>query len=901
MYLLEFELQHVDDLTDDNGNGSSKTDADPRKPLKIVLREFGKGEVPPYAILSHRWGRAEDEVSFRDMMYAQNDDNPQHSLTMLHRKRKAFDKIENCCRQAMHDGLAHAWVDTCCIDKSSSAELSEALNSMFEWYGWAKICYVYMEDVESRRDDEGKVKKEDHSAKDSSFRASRWFTRGWTLQEMIAPLDVRFYARDWVEIGRKREMTDLLREITRVAKDVLVHPHAVKNVCVSQKMYWASNRETTRLEDRAYSLLGLFGISMPILYGEGSRAFARLQEEIIRSSFDHTIFAWRLSGRLSSGLLANSPSEFAYSGMVRPMSQREFDRAFGHSKLDYSVTNLGVHIQLLHRRIRSHKCLYIAFLACRYGTRITPISIYLRRHSDNASEQYFRTRKVNRSIGDGVNVSSRDRDHFQSQAKIWVAPPEEDLIWRLRPLIRDELAVKLESDDLKDVQAYCLRVFHQGENLTVCPAADHARENEFTVETVEGRVTIAKIRLRYDCVVWLLLAVVGGKLVSHLEHERSLPSEELEPSFDTAESIRSCKAFYDRCIASHNVPCTEAVWRPSQMMNKKKPLGITNSANDIIQLREESFVDTYERKMTFAVWLRLELNLDFGDMVMLKPEPGHKKLRGLLRSCQPLFRDDVNKGNKSNTASGSFALTDSSLAPVLASDDKSSDMQKSGTFTADADIHRSSDINLEIVDDKPNTRFGTGHAAVKDLSYLNGYRKGLSEGRKQGADQGEQHGNRLMDHSFSFPRIRKLDEDFEAEGLLKDLRQVHRGVVTVYVDKSAANGEEGAAERFYYDCPCFNKGFAYGYDCGRHWAIKPLLIGRHAESHICAFSRGYTHTFWRAYYFTAVDLLAGYGHENAEDACRCAAAYAKGHAVGFSAGNASGRAERFGGTKRTRD
>ena len=868
MFLLEFGPQQGDEPEyDDNGsNGSKDRNREPQTPLNIILREFSKGEIPPYAILSHRWGPSSEEISFQDVMRTQDDDNLQHGSAILRRKKKAFDKIESCCRQALRHGLTHAWVDTCCIDKRSSAELSEALNSMFDWYARAKVCYVFMEDVES------KAGMEDPSAENSSFRASRWFTRGWTLQEMIAPPDVRFYARDWIEIGRKRDMTGLLRQITRVAEDVLVHPRAVKNVCASQKMYWASGRETTRVEDRAYSLLGLFGISMPILYGEGSRAFTRLQEEIVRSSFDHTIFAWELEGRLASGLLADSPSDFAHSGTVRAMSQREYDDTLGQSKLDYSVTNLGINIKLQYRRVKSHMCLYIAFLACCYGTRKTPIFIYLRRHSHNASDQYFRTRKLSRSIGDGVSISYRDQEFFRSQGKIWVGLPEENLIQRLRPLIRDDLAVPLISKDLKYPQAYCLRIFHQGDSLMVCPAADDMGLSDFTIETMEGRVSVARIGLRSDCIVWLLLAIVDGELVSHVELEKSLPLEQQESSYDGTESIRSCKAFYDRCAALHETPCTEKIWRRSQIINKEASLGITKKPNDIIELRQESFVNGHERRRTFAVWLRLELNLDFGDTVMEKPQPWKKSLADLLRVCQPLFLENIDvKGQGNDFATdGLGSLSSFDSAPVLA--------------------ERIDDKYLESTAyDKHDTLFMAAHAHVRGSEYSQGYKQGVSTGRKQGKEHGEKYSGSLKHETYRFPGHRRVDDYYKESGLLVDLYRAHSRAAKL------PDGKTLPAEDSPDDCPCFNSGFTHGYDWGREWAVLPLLIGRYEESHIAAFANGYADVYGHSYFFAAVNLLADWGFGDTERKCRCATPFARGHAVGFVLGNASGRAERFGG------
>ena len=886
MYLLEFREpgDHQD------------CENDSTKPLEIVLREFDKAHIPPYVILSHRWGPVEDEVSFRDM----TQDSPQHGRA---RQKQGYSKIEQCCRQALRDKIGHAWVDTCCIDKNSSAELSEAINSMFDWYGRASICYVYLGDVESSREKNGRAEKEDCFAKNSSFRASRWFTRGWTLQEMIAPVDVRFHSKDWVEIGRKREMTGLLREITKVSEDILVHPHALKNVHVSQKMYWASGRETTREEDRAYSLLGLFGINMPIIYGEGSHAFARLQQEIIQSSFDHTIFAWQLRSNLS-GLLAQSPNDFASSAKVRPMSQREYDTTFGFSKIDYSVTNLGVYVRLPRRRIKSHKCLYIVFLACCCGSRTTPIFLYLRRNSEGASGrksgQYFRTRKVNRSIGDGINISSYDRNLFKSQTKIWVAAPEEPLARRIRPLLPDELAVPLQSDELQRLRLYQIRLYFQGELMIVCPLGDFAGESDLTIETLEGLITITKIKLRFNCVVWLLLTVIDNQLVSHIEHEVNLTLD--EQGFDTTHEIRSCKAFYDRCVALRKSPHTEIVWRPSRIMNKDIPLGITGKASDIIQIRQESFPDTLHDRNVFAVWLRLETNLDSGGKVMRNPEPWQKPLSDLLKSCQPLFEStsDDEISSKVAATSASVSTFTSKSVPILAG------AVFSGHLSIDLGTNSLiSNQTSEIV--KREERFATGHANIKQLNYTNGYGDGVIEGTKYGGSEGDSYGNLLSRSDFRLPAGRRRYGD-EATGLQDDLKQMHRGVVTFFANTGPSGMSDSYAdadadadadmqengEFFYYDCPCFNDGFTDGYYRALYWVDKPLLIGQYPQVYIHAYSLGFANSFRDVFLFSTMTAL-GRHQELVEEKCRCAGVYAKGFAVGYLAGNAAGRAKRFSG------
>ncbi|KAH7930727.1 HET-domain-containing protein [Leucogyrophana mollusca] len=319
----------------------------------LKLEEPAGPRLPPYAILSHVWGN--EEVTLRDI--------GEHGTG---KKVKGNTKIENCCVQALEDGYRYVWIDTCCIDKCSSAELSEAINSMYRWYQEAAVCYAYLEDVPS---------DEDPAAEDSSFRRSKWFRRGWTLQETIAPRNVEFFARDWVKIGTKTSLIDVIATVTRVDTAVLMNTLPLSEVCVAKKMSWASRRETRRVEDRAYSMMGIFGVHMPLIYGEGKNAFIRLQHEIMRTSNDQSIFAWLdppwYSGyRLEPSLLAPSPDCFAQSNTINRIPSADFARLFEGPtskptpyKSHFSVTNSGVQINL-PVRFEADSNGYTAALAC---------------------------------------------------------------------------------------------------------------------------------------------------------------------------------------------------------------------------------------------------------------------------------------------------------------------------------------------------------------------------------------------------------------------------------------------------------------------------------------------------------------------------------------------------------
>jgi NACHT domain/Heterokaryon incompatibility protein (HET) len=230
------------------------------------LTEDLTNNIPPYAILSHTWGSNGEEVTFEDIMSHTGKDKP------------GYAKIQFCGNQAANDGLQYFWVDTCCINKSSSSVLTEAINSMFRWYREAAKCYVYLSDVSK-----GNYDEYDHLSRSiwkSAFRRSRWFTRGWTLQELIAPTSVEFYSSEGMRLGDKRSMEQQIHEITGIPVRAL-RGNPLSDFSPEERLSWATKRETTREEDKAYSLLGIFDIYMPLIYGEGGEnAFKRLRKKI---------------------------------------------------------------------------------------------------------------------------------------------------------------------------------------------------------------------------------------------------------------------------------------------------------------------------------------------------------------------------------------------------------------------------------------------------------------------------------------------------------------------------------------------------------------------------------------------------------------------------------------------
>ncbi|KIM50891.1 hypothetical protein SCLCIDRAFT_144520, partial [Scleroderma citrinum Foug A] len=270
---------------------------------RTKVLEFGDDEVTEYAILSHRWIGLEvdyDEIVELTKMAVEDRDEI--------RQRDGYRKILDSCEQAQKDGYEWLWVDTCCIDKRSSAELSEAINSMYRWYANAKVCYAYLHDVPGSSLPTARDKRY------FDFNGwPEWFSRGWTLQELIAPTNVQFLNKNWQTIGDKRTLAPILEYITGVPEDILVDGLRGNRPCVAQIMSWAAHRTTTRVEDRAYSLMGLLDINMPMLYGEGRKAFHRLQLETIRTSNDPSIFAWypnRQERNQPGSILADDPSCF---------------------------------------------------------------------------------------------------------------------------------------------------------------------------------------------------------------------------------------------------------------------------------------------------------------------------------------------------------------------------------------------------------------------------------------------------------------------------------------------------------------------------------------------------------------------------------------------------------------
>jgi len=433
----------------------------------LKLESYHHAEkTPPYAILSHVW--EEQEVTFQDIdepFLGQEFRELQHRFKELEKKfddirhlvdstihispnasdqsvgspvesvshesdklpatryktsaldrakrLKGWSKLEGCCQEAARFGLHYVWIDTCCIDKSNSSELSEAINSMFAWYRDAELCFAYLSDRDTVKD-----------AFDVS-NPSKWFSRGWTLQELVAPSRMVFFNKDWEPLGTRSYLDYRIEQITSIPVVVLKNGIAGdhnEDFSIATKMSWAARRETTRSEDRAYSLMGLFQVNMPTLYGEGGEsAFQRLQSAIFAASGDHSILAWcsdqfRMLTRLqindamfnsrlhreTTKLLAPGPESFSPSPRYQDLPvnlvsrvgitatdtaipffpillQHPYDlrtpnlkNSSSASGAKYSESSHGMRVQLLLERVwadvRTECHVFIAHLACKMQT-----------------------------------------------------------------------------------------------------------------------------------------------------------------------------------------------------------------------------------------------------------------------------------------------------------------------------------------------------------------------------------------------------------------------------------------------------------------------------------------------------------------------------------------------------
>jgi hypothetical protein len=341
----------------------------------LLLDEFFGDDIPKYAILSHTWTK--EEVTFREWL----------EPTATTASKAGFAKVKEACAVALSLGHEWLWADTACIDKTSSAELSEAINSMFAWYRDSAECLVYLTDVKQAAESDGQPQQL------LDITASRWFERGWTLQELLAPADLTFYDRQWRCLGTKVEYAHAIAPITGIKAKILTSRVSLPSVLrqsVAERMSWMARRRTTRVEDMAYCMLGIFDINMPLLYGEGDKAFRRLQHEILRSYHDHTILAWtwtppdrRLKYDWGIGVLARSPTAFVdYESVIQALGRQLWAM---QAPTPYSVTNLGLSIRLPVRHT-ARKLMVV--LDAQSGTARDPACHYLAITLEGSSTQW---------------------------------------------------------------------------------------------------------------------------------------------------------------------------------------------------------------------------------------------------------------------------------------------------------------------------------------------------------------------------------------------------------------------------------------------------------------------------------------------------------------------------------
>jgi Heterokaryon incompatibility protein (HET) len=353
-------------------------------------RELKGQQTAPYVIVSHRW--REREVIYEDMT-----EFKKLKASGSWEKSDSAAKVVRACQKVLeqYNGkVVHLWMDTVCINKQDPAEMSSSINSMYQWYKKAEVCFAYLDDCD----------REDAP----TFTKSQWFTRGWTLQELVAPKNVIFYDKNWKKIGDKTSLKSVLTKRTNISENFLLHLKDISLASVSQRMSWFSGRETTVPEDTAYCLLGLFGVNMSLLYGEGlERAFRRLQEEIMRYSDDHSLFAWRsdTGPAKGSGLLAASPHWFRASGEYEHKQDRE-------NQKPYQMTNKGICIPLRLQQYQGH---YIASIDCPHGAHHF-LGVYFERDSPD-TEQYHRIKTDEWCI-----VQNTGRGNIQN---VYVKPPME--------------------------------------------------------------------------------------------------------------------------------------------------------------------------------------------------------------------------------------------------------------------------------------------------------------------------------------------------------------------------------------------------------------------------------------------------------------------------------------------
>ena len=396
----------------------------------------------PYAILSHVWSKDPR----KEMTYQQVESLSVDPRDPIHHPSFSV-KIRSFCKAAKDHGFEFGWADSCCIDKTSSSELSEAVTSMYEWYRNADMCFAYLHDVDIGRD-------ADIEERNQELCRSQWFQRGWTLQELLAPSILLFFSKSWEVIGSKQASATHIANITNIHRDILTFKRSLDEVSVACRMSWAASRKTKREEDEAYCLMGIFGVSIPIIYGEGRYAFVRLQEEIIRTVPDQSIFAW---GRTLGAqhpfkfarpddppvasmpnqspvphpptpnryLLASSPRDFEDCSCIIHLPHdkfaRKLDLALGLAYQVFTVTAYGIHarLPLITAFPQDHHEIFpthLALLACETQDDRSSLALLLRPRDENSGTGFCVGSAVVRNLAQAYVLGTFDLDEWHYRA-----------------------------------------------------------------------------------------------------------------------------------------------------------------------------------------------------------------------------------------------------------------------------------------------------------------------------------------------------------------------------------------------------------------------------------------------------------------------------------------------------
>ncbi|KAF3075870.1 hypothetical protein CFAM422_002410 [Trichoderma lentiforme] len=586
------------------------------------LEEFLDYLAPPYAILSHTWGDDSEELSFRDV----EDGN-------INKLGIGSVKFRGCCRQAAEDGLGYAWIDTCCIDKTNLVELSEAINSMFRWYQRASICYAFLSDVPG---------DEDFRETGSKFHSSRWFQRGWTLQELLAPKAMRFYGaistygpqafgpqafgdtvgvQEWHLLGKRGNMSTTIASITGIPRQYLLGITALHTASVAQRMSWAAHRDTKRKEDLAYCLLGIFNITMPMIYGEGGeQAFFRLQEQIMKVTRDDSILAWGLgtndsstnnTGNTTAGrIMAKAPADFAQSGKI---IRRDQTLKYT-SSVDMSGGSIQAHLPL-HTTPTGQ---IIGFLSC---------------GPENNSQQVVGIPLIELSVGSSDEYA-RPRGYNSSLYPITVAATEPKPI-RIKHDNQENIPVDVgglffhyEDDDFTDIN---LKI------IDVAPRSYWDEERALIMSTPiahDGAVGQILIRLRHD-------TQDSKDFVVVLEYKKESPDTRVE-----------CLLL----ICSRNLLFEELVSYLPSMMQKLD--GKRRAKNELLSLTIA--LERVERQPIFVI--RPELVVDgVFTTIDATVELGDKKL---IRESLQLLEENEEIERESNELEDQMNSCDTSLNEI---------------------------------------------------------------------------------------------------------------------------------------------------------------------------------------------------------------------------------------------